>query len=312
MAGIDLGGTKTAGGLVDRAGARGPVLTRPTPAMDGPERVLDQVAHLVNALAWQCDGHLVGVGVGAAGVIDENIGTVVSATDAIRDWPGTNVAEGLHQRLGLPVLVDNDVNAHAAGEAWLGAGVGHRRVLMVAVGTGVGGALVVDGHPVRGAHHVGGEIGHIPARGADHLRCACGRPGHIEAISAGPGLLRHFHSLGGDSTIGDARQVVQAASADAIAAQAVDDAAQALGRCLAGVITTVDPDLVVIGGGMADAGPRWWQGVEQTARSELTDALDGIPIVRAKLGAVAAVVGAARLVWTEADMSCSPREERHG
>lgn len=301
VAAVDLGGTKTAACLVDADGDCGPVLTRPTPATAGPDAVLEQIAAMVRELAGGRDQleTLVGVGVGAAGVIDANTGTVVSATEAIADWPGTNIADGLSHRLEeVRVVVDNDVNAHAAGESWLGAGHGHPRVLMVAVGTGVGGALVVGGLPVHGAHYVAGEIGHVPARGADHLRCPCGRPGHLEAISSGPGLVNHFRFLGGDLAHSDARQVVAAAEqGDGVAARAVHDAARALGLCLAGVVTVFDPDIVVVGGGMAEAGPRWWQAMEEALRAELIDALGSVPVVPSRLGGRAALVGAARLVW---------------
>jgi glucokinase len=303
VATIDLGGTKTAGCLVTQDGVCGQVLTRSTPAMDGPDAVLDRVSAIVSELV-DADGagqhELAGVGVGSAGVIDHATGTVVSATQAIADWPGTPVADGLSQRLnGLPVAVDNDVNAHAVGEAWLGAGRSHDRMFMVTVGTGVGGAVIVHGQPVHGAHHVAGEMGHVPARGAEHLRCACGRRGHVEAISSGPGLLQHFHSLGGATTLTDTRQLVAAAdNKDEAAVRAVRDSAVALGRCLAGIATVVDPEVIVIGGGLAEMGARWWQPMEDTLRTEVVDALAEMPLRRAELGGNAALIGAARLAWT--------------
>jgi glucokinase len=300
---VDLGGTKTAACLVTPDGTCGHVVTHPTPAMEGPDAVLDSVAAIVGDLAdagIHSKTALAGVGVGSAGVIDHVTGTVVSATQAIADWPGTPVADGLNQRLhGLPVVVDNDVNAHAVGEAWLGAGRNHDRMFMVTVGTGVGGAVIVHGQPVHGAHHVAGEMGHVPARGAEHLRCACGRLGHVEAISSGPGLLQHFHSLGGATTLTDTRQLVAAASnKDERAARAVHDSAVALGRCLAGIATVVDPGVIVIGGGLAEIGADWWQPMEETLRAELIDVLADIPLLPAELGGHAALVGAARLAWT--------------
>lgn len=303
VAAVDLGGTKTAACLVDRAGHCGPLLTRPTPAMEGPAAVLDHVAALIRDLKpadLGADAAPVAVGVGAAGVIDHATGTVVSATRAIADWPGTPIAAQLSRRLdGLPVLVDNDVNAHAAGEAWLGAGRGHARVFMIAVGTGVGGGLIMDGHPVRGAHHVAGEIGHVPTRGAEHLTCACGRPGHIEALAAGPGMLHHYHHLGGHAQVRDTRELIARAQAgEKLATRTVRDAATALGRTLAGVATLLDPDVLVIGGGLANVGPIWWTPMEQTLRAEVIDALDHLPVLPAELGGQAALVGAAHLAWT--------------
>lgn len=302
---VDLGGTKTSACFVTRQGVCGPKLTSATRALAGANAVLDQVAGMIDGLvARDGDNGVLAVGVGAAGVIDPTVGTVVSATEAFAtDWVGTDVVGGLRRRLnGLPVSVDNDVNTHAVGEAWLGAGRGYDRVLVTAVGTGVGGALVVDGHPVHGPHHFAGEMGHVPVPGAEHLRCACGRLGHVEAISAGPGLLRHFHHLGGTPTFSDARQVIAAAcEEDGHATRAISDSATALGRCLAGIATVIDPDVIVVGGGMAAVGAGWWQSMEGAVREEVVDALSSLPIRSAELGDRSALVGSARLAWIDLD-----------
>lgn len=294
---VDLGGTKIAVAAVDRDGHCGPVITRPTPAHEGPDRVLAAIADAVRQVMDTLPT-VVAVGIGAAGVIDDRTGTVLAATDAITDWPGTNISEALRQALGLPVVVDNDVNAHAAGEAWLGAGRGATNVLMVAIGTGVGGAVILDGQPLHGGHHVAGEIGHVPARGAEHLTCGCGRPGHLEAIASGPGLLRHYHFRGGDIAVADTREVVERARlGDSVASRAVCEAASALGTCMAGFIMLSDPDVVVVGGGLTDAGDVWWEPMEAALRSELIDIVGQVPVRSAELGSAAALVGAAQRAW---------------
>lgn len=295
---VDLGGTKIAAAAVDRSGRCGPVVTRPTPARQGPDRVLAAIGDLVREVADTCPT-VVAAGVGAAGVIDADTGTVLSATDAITDWPGTRIADALGQDLSMPVVVDNDVNAHAAGEAWLGAGRGSRSVLMVALGTGVGGAVVFDGQPLHGARHVAGEIGHTPARGAEHLACGCGRRGHLEAIASGPGLLRHYLSVGGEGAATDTRDLFERArAADPLARRAVREAAASLGSCLAGMVMLVDPDVIVVGGGLADAGEMWWQPMESTLRAELIDIAATVPVRPAELGSKAALVGAAHRAWS--------------
>lgn len=299
---VDLGGTKIAVAAVDRAGTCGPVLVRPTPATQGPDAVLGAVAEAVEevrgstASSGACEVRAVGVG--AAGVIDEASRTVLSATDAIAGWVGTSIGTRLEQAVGVPVAVDNDVNAHATGEVWLGAGRGASRVVMVTVGTGVGGAVVLDGRPLHGAHHVAGEVGHVPARGAEDLTCGCGRRGHLEAIASGTGLLRHYRGLGGDPTVPDTRGVVaEALAGEATAKRAVTDAATALGTALAGMVMLVDPDVVILGGGVVDAGALWWQPMETALRSELIDVARDVPVRPAELGARAALVGAARRAW---------------
>lgn len=293
--GVDVGGTKTAAALVDAAGTVGPVVTVPTPAASGGAAVLDAVAALAREVAR--GRAIVGVGVGTAGVVDAGRGVIVSATDTFADWVGVDVAAGLRARLGVErVEVRNDVDAHALGECWLGAGAGVASALMVAVGTGVGGALVLGGRLWTGAHSVAGELGHIPAVGAEGLRCPCGRPGHLEALAAGPGLARHYGVLTGADV--DAREVARrAAAGDALAARAIADAAACLGRVVAGIMTVVDPEVVVVGGGVAGIGPLWWGPLVAACRAETIDALAGVPIVPAALGAEAAIVGAARAVF---------------
>ncbi len=316
VVGVDLGGTKTAAALVNARGEVGPVRSVPTPAQEGPAAILDAVAGLVGEVVAH-GGPLAppgsmptaeagtsltvtGVGIGTAGVVDTTTGRIVSATDAIRAWPGTDVRGGLRTRLAellgdVPVTVENDVDAHAAGEAWLGAAAGLPSVLMVAVGTGVGASIVLDGRPLRGAHHVAGEMGHLPSPDATGLRCGCGRLGHLEAIGSGPALHRHYLQLGGSPDAVDTRAVyARAAAGEELAGRAVTAAARAVGRAVAGVVTVLDPAAVVVGGGMSQAGPLWWEPMVATVREELIEPLADIPVLPSTLGPVAAVLGAAR------------------
>lgn len=311
--GVDLGGTKTAAAVVDAAGTVGPVRTVATPAHEGPEVILDTVATLVTAVAQDAAAKaraagraaptVRAVGIGTAGVVDVVAGTIVSATDAITGWPGTDVAGGVGRRLApelgeLPVFVENDVDAHAAGEAWLGAAAGSPSALVIAVGTGVGGSVVLGGRALRGAHHVAGEMGHVPTPGAEGLRCPCGRPGHLEALGSGPALHRHYLALGGDAASPDTRDVVARSGAgEVLAVRAVRESAAAVGRATAGIVTVLDPAVVVVGGGMAGAGPIWWEAMETALRAELVDVLAGVPVRPAALGGAAAIVGAARGAW---------------
>ena len=299
VVGVDLGGTKTAAAIVERDGTTGSVRSVPTPAQSGPAAVMDAVAQLVRQVAGGAPVRAVGVG--TAGVVDVGRGRIVSATSTFPGWPGTDVARGIRGRLGGGavgepiVFVQNDVDAHAAGEAWRGAARGADSMLMVAVGTGVGGSVVLSGRPLRGAHHLAGEIGHMPVPGADGLGCPCGRPGHLEALAAGPAILRRYLQLGGDPACRDTRDVVARASAgEALAGKVVEDAAAAVGRAIAGLSTVLDPEVVVVGGGVARAGDLWWSAMERAVRAEVVDVLNGLPVVPATLGTVAAVVGAAR------------------
>lgn len=303
---VDIGGTKTAAALVDRSGTVLRTEVAATPAADGPAAVVATVAALA-ALLLPEGMHFAGVGIGTAGVVDAGTGTIVSATDTFADWPGTPLAALVRTALGsrlpsvAPIAVQNDVDAHAAGEYRFGAAAGASSALIVAVGTGVGAGLILDGRPVRGAHHVAGEIAHVPTPGAAHLRCPCGRAGHLEAIGSGIGMHRHFLSLGGDPAIADARGIAAAATAgDELALRALTESAAAVGRALAGAATLLDPDRIVVTGGVPNIGDAWWEPMHAAFRSEAIDALQTTPILPGALGDDAPLRGAAASAWRDA------------
>ncbi len=306
--GVDLGGTKTAAGVVDAAGKVLFQKQMATLNRDGGEAILDATAALVSGLRNEAAAvglEISAVGMGSAGVIDADRGAVISATDAILGWAGTRIADGLSARLGLPggcVKVINDVHAHAIGEDWLGAGAGSSSTLMMAFGTGVGGSFVVAGRPLLGHRFVGGHVGHFAssyavAADGSPLDCSCGHRGHVEAIASGPALHALYLRNGGDSHAVDTRQVFARASAgDPVALASVQTSARAAGQAVGGLGNVLDPEVVVVSGGLADAGALWWDEMTAAAAEELMPPLAGLRIVRATLGNTAAIVGAATLV----------------
>ncbi|WP_218712573.1 ROK family protein [Arthrobacter sp. BF1] len=304
VVGVDLGGTKTAAGVVGEDGSV--LLTDQIPTLnrDGGEAILDATAALIASLierAAAMDAAVDAVGVGSAGVINAAEGTVISATDAILGWSGTAITAGLNARLGLRCAVVNDVHAHALGEAWHGAGEGAATALMVAFGTGVGGSFVIQGQPVLGAHFVGGHVGHFASPLAVHrgvpLPCSCGHEGHVEAIASGPAIHAAYLRHGGSAALSDTREVFDAARAgDDLALAVIATAATAAGQAVGGLINILDPAVVVVSGGLADAGELWWDAMEKALRTELLAPLASVAVVRASLGNTAAIVGAASLV----------------
>jgi len=305
--GVDLGGTKTAAGVVSGDGEVLFSETVPTLNRDGGDAILDATAALVSALVARAQAEgldVVGVGVGSAGVIDAARGVVVSATDAIPGWAGTELTAGLAARLGLApeaVQAVNDVHAHALGESWTGSAAGTASSLLVAFGTGVGGSFVLAGHPVLGHRYAGGHVGHFASPYAFHagqpVPCVCGGAGHVEAIASGPAIREAYVRLGGKGPASDARGVFALADAsDAMAIKAVGIGAAAAGQAVGGLANILDPEVVVVSGGLSDAGAPWWRPMERALRAELLPALLGLPVLPAKLGNAAAVVGAARLV----------------
>jgi glucokinase len=291
--GVDIGGTKIRVGLVDAEHRVLDVREAATPARDGPRAVLEVAAGLARALGGRWTD-VAACGVGTAGVVDPAAGTVVASTDAIAGWAGVPIVQRLSVLLGLPVRVDNDSNAFALGEAAAGAVRGQAHVLAVTVGTGVGGALVLRGQLWRGAHHNAGEIGHLPVPGFGDRRCTCGTDGHLESVSAGPAMAARYARLAGDA-VGSAEVARRAEAGDGPAVEVVEEGGGVLGQLLAGLVNAVDPEAVVVGGGVAVPSGRYWAAAQREFHRHLLPAVAGVPLLPARLGGDAVVVGAAEL-----------------
>lgn len=311
---VDVGGTKIrAGSVID--GRLAHLRNVPTPATAGAQAVLDTIAEVAAAVIAETSGSrgaesdsdfVWRVGIGAAGVVDPATGTVVSATDSLPGWAGTDVVSELSARTGFPVRVVNDVHAHALGEAAAGASRGARSSLLVAAGTGIGGGFIADGHLLTGRNSAAGHIGHVPSAAAAGLACPCGRIGHVEAIASGPAILETYRRLAYGSAEPDAvpgpvntRELAAAASAgDDLALRAFDIGARALGSALGGIVNVLSPEGVVIGGGLAEMDDAWWSPLREAFAAELIPAASGTPLVKAELGQDAALIGAAGL-WND-------------
>jgi glucokinase len=297
VAGVDVGGTKTAVGLVDKAGSVLRSSQAPTPGQLGPTAIVDTVNRLVEELVGRAGVSVRAVGVGSAGVIDAVAGRVLSATDVLAGWAGTDLRGELERSLRVPVSVDNDVHAHALGEAWQGAAKGVESVLFVAVGTGVGASIVLGGRVWHGAHSAAGHAGHIPTSVAGTLPCTCGGTGHVEAVASGPAMLARYRELSGRPAEQLPEVVHLAAVGDEVARHVVQRGAAALGAAVGGLVNVLDPHLVVVGGGVSGAGELWWKPLRGALLGEVLPTLRATPVVAASLGHEAALVGAARLAW---------------
>lgn len=309
--GVDLGGTKIAAAVVD---AQARVLSRatvPTPAQDGPAAVLDAAAEAVRRALQAVPlppPHVLGVGIGSAGVIDPARGRVVSATSALPGWAGTELCSELAARLAdqIPALTEkgsclavNDVHAHALGEARAGAARHASSMLLVAFGTGVGGCLVEAGRALAGHRSAAGHVGHVPSPAASGIPCTCGAHGHLEAVASGPAVLEAFVRTG-EPAPADTRGVFELArSGSREALQVIETAASAAGEALAGLTNSLDPEAVVVSGGLASSGELWWEPLRCAFAAGLIPALRGLEPVPASLGADAAVLGAASLILNQ-------------
>ncbi|MCI0157740.1 ROK family protein [Leifsonia shinshuensis] len=293
VVGIDIGGTKTAAAVVGLDGTLAHRVEAPTPARAGADAILDTAARLV-AEAAERAGAADGpgsVGVGSAGAFDDH-GVVVHATDHLAGWLGTDVAGGLRARLGVPVAVENDVHAAALGEHW--AGGAPERFLFVAVGTGLGGAVVSDGSVLRGASGMAGSVGHVRIPTLRHRVCSCGGADHLEAFASGPGIELSYAEATGRG-LGLREIARQAAAGDTVAARVIREAAELLGESLASAVVTIDPGLVLIGGGVSGLGTGLTAPLAERLHADLRPPFAGVRVELARTGADAALLGAGRL-----------------
>jgi glucokinase len=305
--GLDIGGTKINAFRVARDGSILGRSNAPTPA-DDEEATLARMIELAEGVRTQ---DVVAVGVGAAGLVDSSEGVLRFAPNlAWRDLP---IATRMREALGLPVLVENDASMAAFGEYRFGAGLGYRHLLLVTVGTGIGGGIVADGRLFRGAHGFASEIGHIIVEPGGPL-CGCGNRGCWEQVAAGRavGRMGRQEAMEPDSSIrrlagGDpdkvtGRLVTEAAlQGDDVAKRILSEAGRRLGEGIAGLVNVLDPQIVVVGGGVSMAGDLLLDPA-RTAFDEAVEGLDyrpRVPIVPAELGNDAGAVGAAALALEE-------------
>ncbi|MDR1635515.1 MAG: ROK family protein [Bifidobacteriaceae bacterium] len=296
--GADVGGTKTASCAVTRSGEVLERVTEPTPKTSGAA-VVDVLLRQSADLAESLGAPPCALGISATGAIDQSTGVIVAGSETIPGWVGLDLTAALRPTGIEHIAVDNDLNAYAIGEHWLGAARAPGPVLVVAVGTGVGAALLLDGQPYRGAHNMAGEIAHIPVAEATGFICPCGRPGHVEAVASGPGVAVTYAAATGGAQPVTGKQVVELMNrGDPVARACVQRAGRALGSALTCVATTIDPELVVIGGGFSAAGSVWFGSCVGVLREELLEPLAHLDVRLGTLGPDAPLLGAAKQAWS--------------
>ena len=307
--GIDLGGTTAKVGLFTTAGELLEKWEVPTDTSHSGEYILANLAAAVRgkmeekSLSAQ---QVEGVGVGVPGpVLDSRIVPIVCAN--LGGWGNRKVAEDLSALLdGLPVLVGNDANVAALGEIWMGAARGCRNAVMVTLGTSVGGGVIVNGKVIDGVHGAGGEIGHITVNPHETAVCGCGKRGCLEQYSSATGVVRCMKKLLEEDpdtpcvlrgTDFAAKDVFDAArSGDVLAAREVDQMTATLGMALANIAAVVDPEMFLVGGGVARAGAVLFDPLVAHYRDTAFRSCRDIPIKAASLGNDAGIYGAVRLI----------------
>ena len=263
--GIDIGGTKILGGLVDVDGKVIAEIRKPSPAQD-PDRMVEVVVAMITELTALATDVIIGVGVAAAGFIDAGQSTILYAPNL--NWRNEPLRERLQALVPHPVVIENDANAAGWAEYKFGAGRGSKDMVMLTLGTGVGGAVVSDYKIRRGGFGIGGELGHVRVV-QDGRLCGCGRKGCVEQYASGTAVLRAAKKLAsGDGPAGerlrqlksengelDGHMVYQALlEGDQAVIGLFRDAGRFLGQAMGTITAVLDPQIYVIGGGLSEAG----------------------------------------------------------
>jgi glucokinase len=304
--GVDLGGTKLAAGIVDRDGAV--VRQTVSPTVHSSQESL--LAELERAIAELVVEDVRAVGVGVPSTIDQTAGRAVSSVNV--PLAGVDLREDLSARFGIPVAIENDANAAALAEHRFGAGRETRHMVMITLGTGIGGGLILDGRLYRGAVGAAAELGHITLD-LDGARCQgfCPGRGHFEVLASGTAaslLAEQLASERPDGGLGraaaaggtiDAKRVSElAAGGDPDALEVMETVGSRLGVALADFVNVFNPEVIVIGGGFAQAGDLLFGPARRVvAERALRPARDIVRIVPAELGGQAGLVGAALVAF---------------
>jgi glucokinase len=313
--GLDIGGTKVAGGLVDEHGHVHERTRRDTPDRShSPRDVEDTLVGVVEELLHLATEPVVAAGIGAAGFVD--VGRAIVAFSPHLSWRGEPLRDALEARVSLPFVVDNDANAAVLAETRFGSARGESHVVLVNLGTGIGGGIVIDGEVIRGRYGMAGEFGHmllVPGG----LRCECGNRGCWEQYASGNAIVREAQTLiqahsplasdlarrfgeGAEELTGPG--VTEAArDGDQTAVELLADVGQYLGLGLANLAAALDPGVFVIGGGVSLAGDLLLGPAREAFRRQLTGRgyRPEARIVQAALGNEAGLIGAATLALDE-------------
>lgn len=301
--GIDIGGTDVKLGILNRCGNFRHVIARPVnfDAYETPilQTVKTETVRYLQEYAEEC-GTLEGIGVSATGGIDMRTGTVISSAGHIKNWEGSRIKEELEEQFSVPVTVINDANAAVLGETWLGSARGKRNVVMLTIGTGVGGGILTDAGILAGAAGLAGEVGHMIIRSGQE-RCSCGNEGCLERYGSMTALIRRIeHAIAEGTLKGDWTERVngksifaQIAAGNAGVERITDEWIEDIAAGIISLVHIFNPETVVLGGGVSAQEELFVDSVRRKVKKGVMPAFsDGLEIRAAQLGNRAGMAGA--------------------
>ncbi|OPJ60362.1 ROK family glucokinase [Clostridium chromiireducens] len=304
--GVDIGGTTVKLGLFKAQGElldKWEIKTRKE--HQGRYILKDIVETLENKLRENniLKENVLGVGIGIPGPVKDD-GTVLKCVNL--GWDIFNIVEEVNKLIKLPIKVGNDANVAALGEMWQGGGKGYKNIVMITLGTGVGGGIVIDGKIIPGSHGAGGEIGHIKVSKDEKEYCGCGRKGCLEQYASATGIVNLANKALNDINIKSklrefecisAKDIFDSAkSGDELALILVNDFSVNLGKALANISCVIDPDVFVIGGGVSKSGNALIDNIANCFKESAFHASRDTKFELAKLGNDAGIYGAAKLI----------------
>ncbi len=315
--GIDLGGTNLKGIVMNRDG-EGRHLTRiPTEAKKGGQKVLENILTLIDKLILKegSKDNIIGVGIGTPGFVDRD-GTILGGAENLPGWKGMQIYEPIQQRFGLPATGGNDVTVTALAESRFGAGKGVKNMVCLALGTGIGGGIVVNGQLYKGSHGMAGELGHICVE-TNGLQCNCGQKGCVERYASATGIvdmaISVCQNLDAKNQTPFAHEVLRKPQSltskvvydyvkknDPVACRVNELVCEKLARCVGIIVNTLSPDRIILGGGVMMAG----QVIIDTVSRYVPmfcwpEVWKRCDMAIAQLGENAGVLGAAGLVFED-------------
>lgn len=304
--GIDLGGTTVKLAYFNEAGQLLDKWEIPTNTAEGGKYILPDIAAAVKGYIKEkniSDSEIIGIGIGVPGPVSR-AGVVNRCVNL--GWGVFNIHEELGALTGFPVKAGNDANVAALGECWKGGGQGYDSIVLATLGTGVGGGIVVDGKIVYGAHGSAGEIGHLVLNKEESLPCGCGKYGCAEQYCSATGIVRtvqrHLNRSIHPSCLREIKNLTckdifdAAANNDVVANEILELVYNQMAEFLSNVCAVVDPEIVVIGGGVSKAGQPLLNGISRHMHKYLFHAIHGLKFALATLGNDAGAYGAFKLV----------------
>lgn len=304
MLALDIGGTKLAAGVVDRAGVVHSFAVEPSRAGEGPTPTLARLFDLgrravdESGIDWPA---IEAVGIGCGGPLDSERGVLI-APPHLPGWRDVPVTELAEQALGRAATLENDATAAAAGEHRWGAGAGVRNMVYLTISTGVGGGVVIDGSLYRGSSGNGGELGHVTIDWHGRRCHGCGRLGCLEAYVSGTSIAERAQEAGlGFATAADVAAAARAGDAGAV--RLWDETVEALSCGLTSIVNLFEPELVVLGGGVTRSGELLLDPVRSAVRAgAMRPAGEAVDVVLSPFGDHVGVVGAAAIVYDRAEL----------